>query len=98
MKEQNLEPNACPRRLDRIVSRFRCWWFGCELHPQDSAPPEYAECQHCGMLIDYESMAGITRYSAAKDFFSYWLFRKWWPRKCGDCGKRFGDHSRCIPF
>jgi len=30
----------------------------------------------------------------------YWLFRRWWPEKCHECGKRFGTHSECdgIPF
>jgi len=30
----------------------------------------------------------------------YWLWRKWWPAKCDDCGKRYGRHDGCddIPF
>jgi len=78
--------------------KLRCKWFGCEQHEQDWAPVEYATCYHCGESLNYEHMAGITRWNDVKDWLSYWLFRKWWPTKCMDCGKRFGHHDGCIPF
>lgn len=80
------------------LSRVRCWWLGCEPHPQDPAPVEYLDCQHCGERMDYEGLAGINRYSEYTYLFIYWLYRRWFPKPCGDCKKRYGDHSDCIPF
>ena len=81
--------------------RFRsllCWWCGHEQHPQDSAPPESATCMYCGEPVPYGDMVGDTRHSRTMDGLRYWLFRRWWPARCGDCGKRFGGHSECLPF
>jgi hypothetical protein len=80
------------------MSRVLCWWFGCEPHPQDPTPAEYAQCQRCGEIVTYEHMVGITRYNAAKGWLRYWMFRRWWPSPCVDCGKRFGHHHECLPF
>jgi hypothetical protein len=33
-----------------------------------------------------------------KAWLRYWLFRRWWPEPCRDCGKRFGHHDDCLPF
>lgn len=79
---------------------LRCWWFGCEPHPQDPAPPEFLECYRCGGIVDYGDLVGYTRHERAKDWAHYWMFRKWWPKKCFDCGHRWKcdetkDH---IPF
>ena len=84
--------------LDRKVMRLACWWFGCEGHPQDPAPPEYLECVRCGDIVSYGDMVGDTLHNGTKDWLRYWLFRRWIPAKCGDCGKRFGGHDGCIPF
>lgn len=78
--------------------KIRCWWLGCESHPMDPAPIEYLECQHCGQVMDYESLAGITRAAAVADWVGYWFFRRWIPTKCQDCGKRYGHHNDCLPF
>jgi len=84
-----------------IVSRIRCWWFGCEGHPQDPAPPEYLECMYCGDIVPYGDMVGDTRHNRFKAWAIYWFWRKWWPAKCADCGRRWRacdesvDH---IPF
>lgn len=81
-----------------MLNNLRCWWFGCESDPQDPAPPEHAECMHCGQIVGYESMAVITRYNKTKEFLNYCLFRRWWPARCSDCGHRFGSHEDCLPF
>lgn len=94
------EATQAARPLDRMVVRLRCWWLGCEQHPHDSAPPEYATCIHCGECVPYGDMVGDTRHNRAKAWARYWLWRKWWPAKCSDCGGRWQhdatrDH---LPF
>ena len=86
------------RHLDRIVARLRCWWFGHEQHPQDSAPPEEAACMHCGDYVPYADMVGDTRHNRLKDWLGAW--RRWLPAKCPACGARFGHRDNCdgIPF
>lgn len=91
---------ASEHRLDRPVSRLRCWWFGCEADPQDHAPPEYAKCMHCGQAVPYSDAVGDTRHNYAKAWARYWLWRKWWPERCAYCGGRWThdetkDH---VPF
>lgn len=83
-----------------LIKELRCWWLGCEPHPQDTAPPEYLECQHCNEIISYEQQIGYKPgfYYVAREFLTYWLCRKWWPHKCVDCGKRGGCHDECLPF
>lgn len=77
-----------------------CWWFGCEPDPRDPAPPGYLECRRCGEFVEYSDLVGDTRRARFKRWISYWLFRKWWPRQCPFCRRRFScdesvDH---IPF
>ncbi len=88
------------RPLDRIVVRLRCWWYGHEQHPQDSAPPESATCMHCGDYVPYGDMVGDTRRNRTLDWLRYWLWRRWLPAKCPACGARFGHRGDCdgIPF
>ena len=81
-----------------MITKFRCWWFGCEPHPQDPAPPEYLECQHCGGYVDYYSLVGICVYRTVTEWLAYWLLRKWFPVKCKDCGNRYGCDDGCLPF
>lgn len=78
-----------------------CWWFGCDPiweaygHGDGSIP-----CARCGAHnTTYEDRAGITRHEAAKSFFRYWFFRRWWPKRC-ICGKRWQHEMTedCIPF
>ncbi len=85
-------------RLKRFVLRPVCWWFGCEIHPDDPAPPEYALCVRCDRPVPYGHMVGDTWHRKTTYFLNYWCFRKWWPTKCGDCGRRFGSHEDCLPF
>ena len=80
---------------------IRCWWFGCEPHPQDCADPEFIECRHCGEIVSYEHLVGLRLYNDVKKFCRHWFFRKWIPKKCWACGHRWKkcdesfDH---IPF
>lgn len=64
----------------------------------DPAPIEYLRCDRCGELMTYEALAGVTRLEQIKSAASYYLFRKWWPEKCAECGKRYGEHEDCLPF
>ena len=98
VNEPKAQLEAVP--LDCRVSRLRCWWYGCEQHPQDSAPPDHATCMHCARNVPYGDMVGDTRHNHAKDWLSYWLWRKWCPAKCAACGSRFGHKGSCdgIPF
>ncbi len=86
--------------MKKLLIDLRCWLLGCEPHPQDPAPPEHITCDHCGDLMSYGQLCGaeVGFYYKAKDWCHYWLYRKWLPEKCLSCGKRYGDHSGCIPF
>lgn len=86
--------------LDRRVVRLRCWWLGCEQHPQDPAPPDYATCMHCGECVPYGDMIGDTRRNRTMGWLRYWMWRRWWPEKCPACSSRFGHSDDCdgIPF
>lgn len=87
----------------RMVVRLRCWWYGHEQHPQDSAPPESATCMHCGDCVPYSDMVGDTRHNRLIDrwhWLKWTLVRRYLPRKCPACGSRFGHSDDCdgIPF
>jgi len=94
------EATRAVRPLDRIVVRLRCWWFGCEPHPQDSALPDELTCMHCGRNVPYGDMVGDTRHNRTMDWLRYWLWRRWLPAKCPACGARYGHRGDCdgIPF
>ena len=79
---------------------LHCWWFGCESHPQDPAPPEYLECARCGGIVPYSDAVEDTRHNRFKGWANYWLLRKWIPKKCPDCGGRWShdDSIDHIPF
>ena len=80
--------------------RLLCWWFGCRpyfqcSHDQGDATP----CARCGAPdCCYGDMVGDTRHARLKRWLRYWLWRRWVPAKCEDCGKRFGGHDQCLPF
>ena len=80
---------------------IRCWWFGCDIHSEDPTPVEYVRCYHCDQPVSYSDMVGDTRHRRVADWCNYWLFRKWWPKRCEDCGRKWRacdesiDH---IPF
>ena len=90
-------------RVQRFVEDMihpLCWWFGCKSHPQDPSPPEHLLCIRCKRTVPYGDMVGATRHRRFMDFCRWWFFRKWWPEKCSDCGRRFScdntiDH---LPF
>ena len=83
---------------------FRCWWFGCK--PMDTGysgykayqNPEQQQCERCGGGVDYSDLVGDTRHNRFAATAKYWLFRKWFPTRCFDCGKRYGNHKDCLPF
>ena len=87
-------------RLDVPVRRLRCWWFGCEQHPQDPSPPDSVSCMHCGGYVEYSHLVGDTRHSRFMESCARFSWRMLFPRKCVDCGHRYKcdetvDH---LPF
>lgn len=105
------QTNKTASPVEAVVIRFRCWWLGC--NPDYShAMPRYDDdndyghsytlttpCKRCKKPdISYENLCGDSRKRKFEAFVIYWLYRKWWPRKCHDCKKRFGNHEGCLPF
>lgn len=88
------------KSFEWFVVRLRCWWFGCEPHPQDPAPPDEITCMHCFRNVPYGDMVGDTIHNRTKDGLRYWLWRRWLPAKCPACGARYGHRGDCdgIPF
>lgn len=85
------------------MKKILCWWFGCKPDFDNQVQVGYVDyatpCKRCGAPdTSYGDMVGDTKHAALCWFLKYWLFRKWWPMKCVQCGKRFGDHYYCIPF
>lgn len=80
--------------------RLLCWWFGCHLEDDPIGYPDYQICQRCGDCMDYYDLVSDTRHNFFKEWVSYWLFRKWLPAKCSECGHRFKHDSNVdhIPF
>jgi len=99
-------PQGSPSILKRLVSNFLCWWFGCDPdydedrdHPCGLSPNYVVPCRRCGAHdTDYADRVGDTRHNRLRHWLRYWLFRRWWPERCCDCGKRFGNHYDCLPF
>lgn len=82
------------------MRRIRCWWFGCEMDPYDTAPIGITRCVRCAEVVTYSDAVGDTRHYRTKAWLTFWLFRKWLPEKCAACGGRWRhdetkDH---LPF
>ena len=108
MSQEEQPDTAAGGRLKLIVSRFLCWWFGCDAdHDNAQSWHDYdhweyhVPCRRCDCKdVSYADQVGDTRHNRFKNWCNYWLFRKWWPAKCSECGHRFKcdesiDH---IPF
>lgn len=80
------------------VKKLWCWWFGCAPHPDDPAPLEHVHCAHCDEVIGYDEYVSRSRHDRLVEALRYWLYRRWIPERCGDCGKRWGQHDECLPF
>lgn len=80
--------------------KLRCWWFGCEKHPQDCAPPDRVTCMYCNECISYADLVGDTRHYHAINYM-HRIYRFIWPKRCNECGHKWTacdnniDH---IPF
>lgn len=95
-------------KIKRIVIRFKCWWFGCDpdygnamSYVAEDGCSCHTPCKRCdNHHVDYSDMVGDTRHNRFKDAINYWMFRKWWPKKCSNCGHRFrhNDNIDHIPF
>lgn len=67
--------------------------------PDYGHPYHIVPCKRCGAAdTSYADRVGDTRHERFKRFIQYCLHPSWWPMKCVDCGKRFGDHKNCVPF
>lgn len=91
-----------PKKPDFPKTRW-CWWFGHFHHPDDPAPPEHARCYYCDEPVSYADMVGDTRHArllAGLRTLRYWAFRKWFPKPCPDCGRRWECNPKCdhLPF
>jgi len=102
MSDSEMSPASKTSDVHRLVMRLWCWWFGCDAHSQECyhRDDDMFQCMRCGDEASYSDMVGDTRHNRFKNAARYWLWRKWWPVKCCDCGHRFGcdesvDH---IPF
>lgn len=79
---------------------IRCWWFGCERHPEDYSDPDTVACVHCGGHVTYSDLVGDTRHYRFMEWLARFNPRRLYPPKCPYCGHRykcnqFVDH---IPF
>ena len=87
-----------------------CRFFGCKPHyqtkPMTCAQWEAIErgdekvsCTRCGLVdCDEVNPQYFSPWDSISGWFVYWFYRRWWPHVCSQCGKRYGDHSDCIPF
>ncbi len=77
------------------LRKLKCWWFG--HRPKWTAT--VVPCERCGVAdIPYYELVEIPRSTRTQRAFTYWAFRRWFPKKCRECGKRYGDHDSCLPF
>lgn len=85
--------------LNRFLARLNCYLNGHD--PDYSTTSSNIPCLRCGIHdIDYSDLVLPSRIKLFQSFLKKWLFRKWMPEPCGDCGLRFKhdysvDH---IPF
>lgn len=90
--------------MNNPLKRVTCWWFGCEPDMEaieHSYHYECVPCSRCGAPdVSYADQVGDTRHHRAKEWARWWLWRRWLPAKCHDCGNRFGNHDQCddVPF
>ena len=87
----------------KFVIRLRCWWFGCEPDYDQigNVDPDFYTCQHCGEYVMYSNLVRDIRHNRFKAWCNYWLYRKWWPTKCDECGRRWREcdcDEECMPF
>ena len=85
-----------------MLGKLVCWWFGCRpdaAYPSKCPDGYVVPCTRCGAEdIDYGILAGDTRHNRAVECLQHWLFRRWFPVRCNDCGRRYGPHDGCLPF
>ena len=105
--DDNLERSGMIIKIKSLVIFLHCWWFGHEPDYSsqvfDDDPDDYGwhvPCNRCGLWdIEYYELVTGSRSYKVKQFFKYWLFRRWCPEKCKTCKKRYGcDEDNCIPF
>ncbi len=86
-----------------LLTRLRCWWFGC-CPVWDRSAIDYngdciVPCSRCGAEdLPYGQLFGDSRAKRFRQWFVWLLLRWWLPAPCRDCGKRYGHHHDCVPF
>lgn len=86
----------------KFLRKLQCWWLG---HITGDGATYYDGycfiwvCKRCEKELGYCDHSDPVCVVVGQ-FFLYWLFRKWLPTKCIDCGRRYKcdetkDH---IPF
>lgn len=81
-----------------FIEKAVCWWFGCV--PDYSKSDNNAiSCKRCHIHeCSYSDIVGDTRHKRFIEFLEAYFVRWWLPKKCTDCGKRYGKHEKCLPF
>ena len=75
-------------RFVMFFNKVNCWLNG---HSFEGGIDSDPVCK-CGALFEYDAAIN----EGARKNVKIWFSRKF--GKCVDCGKRFGDHSDCLPF
>ena len=99
MNSEQTRPAAQVHGIVLCGSRLVCWAFG---HvPCYNAYSEPIQCKRCDCGdIPYEELVCDSRYARLIESVRYYGFRKWWPRKCRECGHRWrcDDSVSHVPF
>lgn len=83
-----------------------CWWQGClpdyDAVLFDTARDCWTEalpCKRCGASdMTYADRVGDTRSKRVAGWLCYWLWQRWRPAACPECGQRGGKPCNCPPF
>lgn len=87
----------------KILKRIYCWWFGHKTRNGADGYNGYSfiwMCSRCEKELYYHDMVCDSLHENVGNSVRYWLFRKWFPVKCSDCGHRYkcDDSKPHIPF
>ena len=92
--------------MENLWNRLLCWWLGCvpdyDAVHYDSARDGWTDavpCKRCGASdTTYGDRVGDTRKNRVAAWLRYWLWRRWWPARCQECGQKGGKPCDCPPF
>lgn len=90
------------RPAQPLIARLACWWYGCQPdydRPSAIAPDYIVPCKRCGAPdTSYADRVGDTRHHRTRAALRYWLYRRWWPAPCSECGGRWRHRDGCDGF